>query len=61
MAMWVGDELGSVGREGEEADGLRCGSSVGRTDVGDSATEGSERGSTGARRVTNEMNVVARA
>ena len=45
MAMWVG-ELGSVGREGEEADGLRCGSSVGRTDVGDSATEGSERGST---------------
>ena len=45
MAMWVG-ELGSVGREGEEAAGLRCGSSVGRTDVGDSATEGSERGST---------------
>ena len=46
MAMWVG-ELGSVGREGEEADGLRCGSSVGRTDVGtDKATEGSERGST---------------
>ena len=42
MAMWVG-ELGSVGREGEEADGLRCGSSVGRTDVGDGQSDGGER------------------